>query len=128
MTSLARLLAFALTLALVPAALAVPPGGPTSTHDGAKVTLDRASVKAGGRIKVTGSSWRSRGSRVQDGAQVTVKIDDRDILAILPIKAKRFSGRVRIPKQVKAGRHWLRFLASDPATSVKSRSFTVKRP
>jgi len=130
MTPPARALALALTLALAlaSAAVAVPPGGPTSTHNGAKVALDRTSVKAGGRIKVTGTSWRSKGSRVQDGAQVTVKIDDRDILAIFPIKAKRFSGWVRIPKQVKAGRHWLRFLASEPATSVKSRAFTVRRP
>jgi hypothetical protein len=112
---------------LAPGARAVPPGGPVSTHNGAKVKLDRRSVKAGGRIKVTGTGWRSEGSRVQDGAQVTVKIDDRDILAIFPIKGKRFSGWVRIPKQVKKGTHWLRFLASEPATSVKSKTFKVTR-
>jgi hypothetical protein len=110
----------------VPAARAVPPGGPVSTHNGAKVRIDRTAVKAGGRIKVTGSNWKAKGSRVQDGAQVTVKIDDRDILAIFPIRHQRFSGWVRIPKQVKAGRHWLRFLASEPATSVKSKAFRVR--
>src|SRR3982750_697524 len=87
-----------------PGARAVPPGGPVSSHNGAKVKLDRRSVKAGGRIKVTGTGWKAKGSRVQDGAQVTVKIDDRDILAILPIKDKRFSGWVRIPTQIKKGR------------------------
>jgi hypothetical protein len=129
MTLSAPALAGALLLAvtLAPAAIAVPPGGPTTISNGAKVRLDRTTVKAGGRIKVTGTAWRSKGSRIQDGAQVTVKIDDRDILAIFPIKAKRFSGWVRIPKQVKAGRHWLRFLASQPATSVKSTTFRVTK-
>lgn len=110
---------------LAPGARALPPGGPVSTHNGAKVKLDRRSVKAGGRIKVTGTNWKAKGSRVQDGAQVTVKVDDRDILAIFPIKDKRFSGWVRIPKQVGKGTHWLRFLASEPATSVKSKTFKV---
>jgi hypothetical protein len=120
-------LALAGTSLAAPSALAVPPGGPAPTHNGAKVALDRASVKAGGRIKATGSKWAARGSRVQDGAQVTVKLDDRDILAIIPIENTRFSGWVRIPKQVKAGKHWLRFLASEPATSVKSKTFRVTR-
>jgi hypothetical protein len=123
----AALLALTLIAASAPAAIAVPPGGPVSTHNGATVKLDRGAVKAGGRIRATGTNWKSKGSRVQDGAQVTVKLDDRDILAILPIKNKRFSGWVRIPRQVKAGRHWLRFLASDPATSVKSKTFRVTR-
>jgi hypothetical protein len=120
-------LAVTLAAALAPAALAVPPGGPVPSQGAAKVRLDRASVKAGGRIHVTGTGWSAKGSRVQDGAQVTVKIDDREILAILPIKGRRFSGWVRIPRQVKGGRHWLRFLAAEPATSVKSRAFRVVR-
>ncbi len=125
--ALAALALTATAALVVPGAEALPPGGPVSTHNGAKVTLDRTSVKAGGRIRVTGTHWKAKGSRVQDGAQVTVKIDDRDILAIFPIRNKRFSGWVRIPKQVKAGRHWLRFLASDPATSVKSKTFRVRK-
>src|ERR1044071_9078213 len=112
---------------LAPGAGALPPAGPVPTHNGAKGKLDRRSAKAGGRGKVSGTGWKAKGSRVQDGAQVTVKIDDRDILAIFPIKDKRFSGWVRIPKQVRKGTHWLRFLASDPATSVKSKSFKVTR-
>ena len=125
--ALAVLVLTALAALAVPTARALPPGGPVSTKNGAKVKLDRTSVKAGGRIRVTGTNWKAKGSRVQDGAQVTVKIDDRDILAVFPIRNKRFSGWVRIPKQVKAGRHWLRFLASEPATSVKSKAFRVRR-
>jgi hypothetical protein len=120
-------LAVALPAALAPVALAVPPGGPAPTRNGAKVKLDRTSVKAGGRIHVSGTRWASKGSRVQEGAQVTVKIDDRDILAILPLKGRRFSGWVRVPRQVNGGRHFLRFLAAEPATSVKSPSFRVVR-
>lgn len=121
------LAALALTVAVAPVAGAIPPGGPAETHNGAKVRLDRKAVKAGGRIKVTGTAWKAKGSRTEDGATVTVKIDDRDILALLPIRNRRFSGWVRIPKQVKAGRHWLRFLAAEPATSVKSATFRVTR-
>jgi hypothetical protein len=120
-------LAVAVPAALAPAALALPPGGPAATHNGATVRLDRTSVTAGGRIRVSGTQWKAKGSRVQDGAQVTVKLDDRDVLAILPIRDRRFSGWVRIPRPVAAGRHWLRFLASEPATSVKSKAFKVVR-
>ncbi|WCB95236.1 hypothetical protein DSM104299_03979 [Baekduia alba] len=119
--------ALAAAVTLAPAASAIPPGGPAPTHNGAKVRLDRTAVKAGGRIKVVGTNWKSTSSRTVEGATVTVKIDDRDVLALLPIKGKRFFGWVRVPKQVKAGRHWLRFLASDPATSVKSATFKVSR-
>jgi hypothetical protein len=108
-------------------ALAVPPGGPVDHAHGAKVTIGRSTVRAGGRIKVTGRNWVARGSRSGDGAVVTIKLDDRDILAVLPIRGKRFSGWVRIPRQVRTGRHWLRFLAAEPATSVRSKRFKVTR-
>ncbi len=114
-------------LALPQGAGAVPPGGAKTKSNGAKVTLSTTSVKAGGRIKVTGSNWKSKGSRTQKGATVTVKIDDGIILATFPIKNKKFSGYVTIPKQIKAGSHWLRFLAAKPATSVKSKSFKVTK-
>ena len=110
-----------------PAAIAIPPGGPGTESHGAKVKLDRKRVAQGGRIKVTGTKWKAKRSRTSGKAEVTVKLDDRDILAVIPIKSKRFSGWVRIPAPVKAGRHWLRFLASDPATSVKSATFTVTK-
>jgi hypothetical protein len=110
-----------------PAASAVPPGGPVDRAHGAKVKLDRGKVRAGGRIHVKGWKWKSKGSRVQKGAKVTIKLDDLHVLAVLPIKRKKFSGWVRIPVQVGAGRHWFRFLAAKPATSVKSKRFRVTR-
>jgi hypothetical protein len=114
-------------VALPQGAGAVPPGGAKDQSNGAKVTVRATKVKAGGKIKVSGSNWKSKGSRVQKGAQVTVKLDDSTIVAVLPIKKKKFSGTVTIPKQVKAGSHWLRFLAADPATSIKSHTFKVTK-
>jgi hypothetical protein len=108
-------------------ASALPPGGVKNQSNGAKVSIGATKVKAGGRIKVTGSNWKSKGSRVQKGAQVTVKLDDGIIIGVFPIRSKKFSGYVTIPKQVKAGSHWLRFLAAEPSTSVKSKSFKVTK-
>jgi len=113
--------------AAAPAANAVPPGGPVDKANGAKVRLDRDSVRAGGRIHVRGWKWKSKGSRVQRGAKVTIKLDDLHVLAVFPIRKRRFSGWVTIPVQVAPGRHWLRFLAAKPATSVKSKRFRVRR-
>lgn len=114
-------------LALPQGAVAVPPGGAKSKSNGATVTISTTKVKAGGRIKVSGRNWKSKGSRTQKGAKVTVKLDDGIILAVFPIKSKKFSGYVTIPKQVKAGSHWLRFLAAKPATSIKSKTFKVTK-
>jgi hypothetical protein len=116
------------SLLLVPAApsVAVPPGGAVSRSNGASVTISTTSVKRGGRIKVTGRNWKSRANRSTGRAEVTIKLDDRDILAILPIRNKRFSGYVTIPRPVARGRHTLRFLAAKPATSIKSKSFRVR--
>lgn len=108
-------------------AAAIPPGGAVSTKNGAKVKLHGTSVKAGKRIRVSGTKWTSKGSRVSGGAVVTVKIDDSTVLAIFPIRKQAFAGWVTIPRQVKAGRHTLRFLAAEPATSVKSKAFRVTR-
>lgn len=118
------LAALALTL-LAPAARAVPPGGPEDRSNGASVSISPLRVKQGGRIKVSGRNWKAKGSRVQSGAQVTIKLDDLDIVAVFKIKNKKFSGYVRIPRAVKPGRHWLRFLAAEPATSIKSKRFSV---
>lgn len=110
-----------------PPAGAIPPGGAVDRPNGAKVRLDRKAVKAGGKIRVTGRNWKAKGSRIQRGARVTVKLDDLHIVAVLPIRHKRFAGWVTIPRQVQPGRHWLRFLAAKPATSVKSARFRVTR-
>jgi hypothetical protein len=116
------------TLLLVPAAPsgAVPPGGAVSRSNGASVSISTTSVARGGRIKVTGRNWKSKGSRTSGRAEVTIKLDDRDILAVFPIRNKRFSGYVTIPRPVSRGRHTLRFLAAKPATSIKSKSFRVR--
>lgn len=114
-------------VALPQGAGALPPGGAKSKSNGATVSISATKVKAGGRIKVTGTGWKSKGSRVQKGAKVTVKLDDGIILAVFPIKDKRFSGYVTVPKQIKAGKHWFRFLAAQPSTSIKSRTFTVTK-
>jgi hypothetical protein len=113
---------------LLPAAPseAIPPGGAVSRSNGASVKLSTTSVKRGGRIKVSGSNWKAKGSRTGNGKVVTIKLDDRDILAQIPIRNKKFSGYVTIPRPVAKGRHTLRFLASQPATSIKSKSFTVR--
>ncbi|MEV4421451.1 hypothetical protein AB0L40_15930 [Patulibacter sp. NPDC049589] len=115
-------------LLLVPAApsVAIPPGGAVDRSNGAKVKLSTSSVKRGGRIKVTGTNWRSTSSRASGRSEVTIKLDDRDILAVLPIRKKRFSGYVTIPRPVAKGRHTLRFLASKPATSIKSKTIKVR--
>lgn len=106
---------------------ALPPGGAVSKPNGAKVTLSVKKVKQGGVIRVVGTNWKAKGSRVSGKAVVTVKLDDRDIVGVFPIKNKRFVGNIRISKRVKTGRHWLRFLASEPATSVKSAPFVVTK-
>ncbi len=128
--SLAAVLAIAvaaIAVTLATPATAIPPGGPDNVSNGARVSIDRTSVTQGGRIRVSGSNWKSKGSRNSRKAEVTIKLDDLDILAVFPIKNKRFSGSVPIPRQVRTGRHWLRFLAARPATSIKSKFFTVKK-
>lgn len=119
--------AIALGIALVGTAGAIPPGGPDNQANGAKVSIDRTTVAQGGRIRVRGSNWKAKGSRTGTRAAVTIKLDDLDVLAVLPIRNKRFSGSVPIPRQVRTGRHWLRFLAARPATSVKSKTFAVTK-
>lgn len=104
---------------------ALPPGGAVSKPNGAKLALTVKKVKQGGVIRVVGTNWKAKGSRVTGKAVVTIKLDDRDIVAVFPIKNKRFVGNVRISKRVKPGRHWLRALAAEPATSVKSPVFRV---
>ena len=132
--TLAAALVTAITCALAlfllgerPAA-AVPPGGPVEIANGARVTITPLRVAPGGVVRVTGTNWKAKGSRVYRRPVVTVKLNDLHIVATFPIRNQRFTGLVRIPRQVKPGRYWLRFLAARPATSVKSRPFVVVRP
>ncbi len=116
-----RLLLIPAALLAVPAgAQAVPPGGPDTNTRGAKVTLSTTSVKAGKSIRVTGRKMPQR------KGVVTIKLDDSTILAVFKISSKgTFSGSVPVPKSVRKGKHWFRFLAPNPATSIK-KSFRVR--
>lgn len=99
---------------------AIPPGGPAPNARGAKITLKTTSVARGGKIRVTGSKLPQR------KGSITVKLDDSAILAVFRISSRgTFSGSVPIPRQVRRGNHWLRFLAPSPATSVK-KTFRVR--
>lgn len=125
-----RLLIAAASVSLAAAvpATALPPGGAATRPNGATVKLSTLKVKAGGTIKVTGANWKSQGSRVYTNSKVpvvSVKLSDRDIIGVFPIRNKKFSGTIRIDKRVKPGRYWLRFLAAKPATSVKSQYIQV---
>ncbi len=135
-----RLLAITAGLSLAAAvpATAIPPGGAVNRPQGAKITIGNpkakvVAVKQGNKILVTGTNWNAKGSRtcrekVKIKCQkVTIKLDDLHIIAVLPIRNKQFRGLVTIPKRVKTGRHTLRFLAAQPATSIKSRVFTVTK-
>lgn len=131
-------LAAAVSLVGAGSAAAIPPGGAVNRPQGAKITIGNpkakvVTVKQGGKILVTGTNWKAKGSRtckhkVKIRCQVvTIKIDDLHIVAVLPIRDKKFRGLVTIPKRVKTGRHTLRFLAAQPATSIKSRPFVVTK-
>lgn len=106
-------------------ASAVPPGGAVDRANGAKVKITPRVIPRGGTIRVTGWNWKAKGSRVQKGAAVTVKLDDKHIVAVIPIRKKRFSRTIRIPRQAGVGLHRLRFLAAAPATSVRSPRFRI---
>ena len=119
--SVSATLVFAASLAVgVGAGEAIPPGGPGGTNKAATVTLSVTSVKQGGRIKVSGKKFPK-------SKTVTIKLDDQDILTTFrSTSSGTFSGWVTVPKKVKAGKHWFRFLAPSPATSVKG-AFTVTK-
>lgn len=135
-----RLVTLAAAASLIGAAsaAAIPPGGAVSRPQGATVTIGNpkaktVTVKQGGKILVTGTNWKAQGSRtcknkVKIKCQVvTIKLDDLHIVAVLPIRNKQFRGLVTIPRRAATGRHTLRFLAAQPATSIKSRPFTVTK-
>ena len=110
----------AAAVAVPSAAQAVPPGGPDTNTRGAKVTLSTTSVKAGKTIRVRGTKMP------QKKGSVTVKLDDSAILAVFKIsKNGTFSGSIQVPRSVRKGKHWFRFLAPNPATSIK-KSFRVR--
>lgn len=107
---------FALALLVAGPAAAVPPGGPSANTPGTSVALSPTSLKAGDKI-----SFRLRGFPA--GETVSVKIDDGQECgqaavhgACVVYKQRIGSGSTygsfRVPKDLKAGSHTLRFLAS----------------
>ncbi|MFB8775915.1 hypothetical protein [Streptomyces broussonetiae] len=75
-----------------------------------------SSVKAGGKV-----SFRLTG--FVEGQNVTVKLDDGAILAQWTDAVGAdgtFTGSMTVPADTAKGAHWLRFLAPDPATSLKA--------
>ncbi|WP_406010783.1 hypothetical protein OG440_35160 [Streptomyces sp. NBC_00637] len=81
-------------------------------------------------VKLTGGASVTAGNKVAftlsgfvEGQTVTVKLDDTSILAQFGKAVAAdgtFAGSVTIPASTSAGAHWLRFLAPDPATSLKA--------
>ncbi|MGW0191466.1 hypothetical protein ACWDV7_37920 [Streptomyces sp. NPDC003362] len=103
-----------------PTATPTPTPKPSSTTapagDPAVELTGGSSVAAGGKV-----SFRLSG--FVKGQDVTVKLDDGDILAQWPDAVGAdgtFSGSVTVPAGTSAGAHWLRFLAPEPATSLKA--------
>ncbi|WP_327181133.1 hypothetical protein [Streptomyces sp. NBC_01334] len=81
-------------------------------------------------VRLTGGASVTAGDKVAfglsgfvEGQTVTVKLDDTSILTRFGQAVAAdgtFSGSVTIPASTSAGAHWLRFLAPDPATSLKA--------
>ncbi|USQ85068.1 hypothetical protein NFX46_15485 [Streptomyces phaeoluteigriseus] len=100
-------------------------GGSTSGGGGSSASAS-ATVTAGSRVVVGGEvSFRVTGFPA--GERLTVKLDDVEIIGQWQGgigSDGSFSGSVTIPADTPVGAHWLRFLAPNPATSVKA-AFTV---
>ncbi|NHC14131.1 alpha-2-macroglobulin family protein [Motilibacter deserti] len=109
------------TASASPTATASPiaSASPSATPAAASATLGKTSVAAGGELTFSVS-------RFPAGQTLTVKLDDNAILKTFAIGANgSVNGSVTVPAGTKAGAHWLRFLAANPSTSVKSENFTV---
>ncbi|MCX5400828.1 hypothetical protein [Streptomyces sp. NBC_00102] len=94
--------------------------GSSSTSATSATITAGSSVAAGGKV-----SFRLTGFPA--GQQITVKLDDSEIIGQWPdgIAADgSFSGTVTVPATATKGAHWLRFLAPNPSTSMKA-DFTV---
>ncbi|MCZ4123081.1 HtaA domain-containing protein [Streptomyces sp. H39-S7] len=105
----------ALTTRSAPALVAAP-----AAAGKASATTGATTVTAGGSLGFSVAGYPA-------GQKLTVKLDDDGILSQFTIKADgTYAGSVTIPKDTAtSGSHWLRFLAPNPATSVKGASFTV---
>lgn len=109
----------AVTLALTTRSLPALVAAPAAAAK-ASATTGATTVRAGGTLGFTVAGFPA-------GQKLTVKLDDDGILSQFTVKADgTYAGSVTIPKDTAtSGSHWLRFLAPNPATSVKGAGFTV---
>ncbi|WP_326665114.1 hypothetical protein [Streptomyces sp. NBC_00385] len=99
------------TAAPVPAASGTP--ATASNSRGARAQIAADQVQAGGKLHFTVTKFPA-------GRTVTIKLDDDAILGQWKTDAKgSYEGDVTVPAEVPSGAHWLRFLAPDPATTLK---------
>ncbi|CAL9654396.1 hypothetical protein SUDANB145_06720 [Streptomyces sp. enrichment culture] len=118
------------SLTVTAAATASPTPTPTPTTTPAPTPTGSTTPAADPKVKLTGGSKVAAGGKVSfslsgfvKGQNVTVKLDDSEILGQWngAVKADgTFSGTVTVPGSTAAGAHWLRFLAPEPATSLKA--------
>ncbi|WEH38783.1 hypothetical protein [Streptomyces sp. AM 2-1-1] len=98
-------------VAAIPAATGAPASA--SNASGAKAEITASEVQPGGKLHFKVTDFPA--SQV-----VTIKLDDDAILGQWDIDAQgSFEGDVEIPAEVTPGAHWLRFLAPNPATTLK---------
>ncbi|MFJ8922053.1 hypothetical protein ACIREK_21580 [Streptomyces sp. NPDC102415] len=103
----------------VPAATGAP--ADASNSRGAKAAISASQVQPGGRIPFEVTKFPA-------GQTVTIKLDDEEILGQWKADATgSYKGEVTIPAETSVGAHWLRFLAPNPATTLKV-DFTVTAP
>ncbi|MEU6374866.1 hypothetical protein [Streptomyces sp. NPDC046909] len=92
-------------------------GSGSSASAAASITAG-SQVAAGGRVSFRVSGFPA-------GQRLTIKLDDSEILGQWTIGSDgSYSGSVTVPSDTTKGAHWLRFLAPNPATSLKA-AFTV---
>ncbi|MGW2282346.1 hypothetical protein [Streptomyces sp. NPDC001770] len=102
--------------AAIPAATGAPASAANAS--GAKAEITASEVRPGGKLHFKVVKFPA--SQV-----VTIKLDDDAILGQWDVDAEgSFEGDVEIPAEVTPGAHWLRFLAPNPATTLKV-DFTV---
>ncbi|MEU1089831.1 hypothetical protein ABZ401_23925 [Streptomyces sp. NPDC005892] len=100
----------------IPAATGAPASAANAS--GAKAEITASEVQPGGKLHV-------KVTKFPVSQIVTIKLDDDAILGQWDTDAEgSFEGDVDIPAEVTPGAHWLRFLAPNPATTLKV-DFTV---
>lgn len=134
---LAALLGFGGMVALAAIAAAIPPGGPSPNTPGTKSSLNPTSLAAGERITFKVSGFPG-------GETLYIKIDDGKACGDTSqggcvyhtqkiAKNGTVSGALTLPGDIKPGKHWLRFLASEPVLkpdgSIKGiKGYTLRSP